>query len=125
MDSDTTEDVIFIYLQLQGWLVIPNSRKADTMSYEFVAINRDTFERAIVQVKTGHSALNREGWENLSGKVFLFQSNGHYFGTERPNVICLQPGVIEEFMELNIAVMPGAVRRWIDYLAEYSNSPRI
>ena len=27
LDSETTEDVIFIYLQLQGWVVIPNSRR--------------------------------------------------------------------------------------------------
>jgi len=35
LGSEETEDVIFIYLQMQGWVVVPNSRKGDTMSYEF------------------------------------------------------------------------------------------
>ena len=119
LDAETTEDVIFLYLQMQDWLVIPNSRKADTMSYEFVAIHRDTSERAIVQVKTGRSRLNREGWENFDEKIFLFQSNGLYYGAEGSNVICLQPRVIEEFMQNRVAIMPRAVERWMRYVEEH------
>lgn len=55
LDSDEAEDVVFIYLQTKGWIVIPSSRKADTMSYEFFLINKKTNSKAIVQVKTGHT----------------------------------------------------------------------
>jgi len=33
LDSEETEDVVFIYFQTKGWIVVPNSRKADTMSH--------------------------------------------------------------------------------------------
>lgn len=116
LDWETTEDVIFIYLQIQGWLIIPHSRKVNTMSYEFIAINCETYERAIVQVKTGNTELNVEDWEDLAETVFLFQANGKYRGSEAQNVICLRPNIIETFIRANIQIMPGAVQRWIKYL---------
>jgi hypothetical protein len=64
LDSETTEDVIFIYLQFKGWIVVPHSRKPDTMGYEFVAIHKKTHERAVVQVKTGNTLLKLIGGED-------------------------------------------------------------
>lgn len=46
-------------LQVQGWVVIPNSRKADTMGFEYVLINRASHAQAVVQVKTGETPLDR------------------------------------------------------------------
>jgi hypothetical protein len=61
--------VVFIYLQCQGWIVVPNSRMADTMRYEFIAIHRETQERALVQVKTGNTALDTDTWSRFPEKV--------------------------------------------------------
>jgi hypothetical protein len=116
LDSETTEDVIFIYLQMHDWLILPNSRKADTMSYEFIAINHKNHERAIVQVKTGETPLNSENYANVNERVFLFQANGIYQGISPSNVECLQPESIEDFIRANIQVMPGAVQKWVKYL---------
>jgi hypothetical protein len=88
------------------------------MSYEFIAINRETSERAIVQVKTGNTELNIEDWEDFAETVFLFQASGKYLGSEAQNVICLRPSTIETFVRTNIQIMPGAVQRWIKYLDE-------
>lgn len=117
LDWETTEDIIFIYLQIQGWLVISHSRKANTMSYEFAAIHPDTKKRAIVQVKTGNTELNRDDWKDHPETVFLFQTNGNYRGSEAPeNAICLMPNDIENFIRAYLQVMPGAVQRWIRHL---------
>lgn len=116
LDSESTEDVIFVYLQTRGWLIIPHSRKADTMGYEFVAINRDTSERAVVQVKTGNTPLNRGDWRDFSETVFLFQSSGIYRGPEVRNVFCLEPREIEEFIRAKRTILPRAVGRWVEYL---------
>ena len=51
LDDEETEDVVFIYLQSKGWYVVPNSRKADTMSFEYYLIHPSSYERAWVQVK--------------------------------------------------------------------------
>lgn len=118
LGSETTEDVIFVYLQMNGWLILPNSRKADTMSYEFIAINRSTHERAVVQVKTGETPLNTENYTNVKERVFLFQAYGNYKGKNSSRVECLQPEDIEKFIRENIQIMPGVVQKWVKYLDE-------
>lgn len=114
LGSEETEDLIFIFLQTLGWIVIPNSRKGDTMSFEFYLIHRDSFERAIVQIKTGHSSLNTDDWAGRSERVFLFQSNGLYFGSVNPRVECIPPVVLQRFMTQNRGLLPTATVRWMD-----------
>ncbi len=116
LDSETTEDIIFIYLQTQNWLVIPNSRKADTMSYEFYLIHKKNHQRAIVQVKTGDTPLNVADWSGRKEKVFLFQSNGKYQGQGTKEVVCLSPDVIKDFMHKNKDILPSNVNHWLDIL---------
>ena len=115
LDAETTEDVIFIYLQCMEWIVVPNSRKADTMGYEFVAIHKKTRERAVVQVKTGHTHLPGDVWGGFKEKVFLFQTHGNYTGLPTPNVVQIAPKTIEYFMISHIEIMPNTVRRWVDF----------
>lgn len=114
LGSEETEDVVFIYLQMQGWVVIPNSRKGDTMSYEFYLINRKTKEKAIVQVKTGHTALSPKDWSSWKEKVFLFQASGLYNGSSVGNVVCLKPNEIESFMYANKEMLPSNISHWLD-----------
>jgi hypothetical protein len=120
LDTDAVEDIVFIYLQTQGWLVIPHSRKADTMSFEFILIHSDSKKRAVVQVKTGWTSLNREDWENFREEVFLFQTNGSYSGRETPGVHCLDPEQIRTFILENLDIIPKAVQRWAGYLVSGS-----
>jgi hypothetical protein len=96
-------------------IVVPNSRKADTMAYEFVAINRASYERAVVQVKTDNTPLDASVWISFRDKVFLFQANGVYRGATAANVVMIEPQTIEEFIRKNQDVMPHAVQRWIVY----------
>lgn len=114
LGSEETEDVIFIYLQMQGWVVIPNSRKGDTMSYEFYLVNRETKEKAIVQVKTGLTPLSPKDWKSWKEKVFLFQASGVYSGSSDGNVVCLTPNEIESFMYANKEMLPSNISHWLD-----------
>lgn len=121
LGSEETEDMVFIYLQEQGWIVIPNSRKADTMSYEFYLVNRKTGEKAIVQVKTGHTALTQD-WKSWKEKVFLFQANGNYSDNPCGDVVCIKPKDIELFMYGNKKLLPSNIVNWLDY-AENKKEP--
>ncbi len=121
LDAESTEDVIFIYLQCEGWIVVPNSRRADTMRYEFIAIHPKTGERALVQVKTGNTPLETDTWGRFQEKVYLFQAHGNYTGTPTANVIQLAPKTIEDFMKGHVEVMPRAVRRWVDFAAQINS----
>jgi hypothetical protein len=116
LGSDATEDVIFIYLQTKGWLVVPNSRKADTMSFEFYLIHRETRERAVVQIKTGNASLNTDEWNDRLERVFLFQSNGLYFGDSHPSVVCIPPAEIEAFMDENRDLLPASTLYWMNHV---------
>jgi len=116
LGSEETEDLIFIYLQTQGWVVIPNSRKADTMNFEFYLIHRETRERAVVQIKTGYSSLNTDDWTGRNERVFLFQSNGSYSGSENPSIECISPSVIETFMVTNRELLPTSTAHWMDHV---------
>ncbi len=122
LDAESTEDVIFIYLQCEGWIVVPNSRRADTMRYEFIAIHSKTGERALVQVKTGNTPLETDTWSRFQEKVYLFQAHGNYTGSPTANVIELSPKTIKEFMTARLEIMPRAVRRWVDFAVKLNSS---
>lgn len=112
LDSEQTEDVIFIYLQTKGWLVVPNSRKADTMSYEFYLIHRHDRRRAVVQVKSGGTPLDASEWKDTKEHVILFQANGQYQTRDVKNVECIEPLVIEKFIYSNLGLMPKSISHW-------------
>jgi hypothetical protein len=106
LDDEETEDLLFLYLQSQGWYVIPNSRKGDTMSFEYLVVNPQTKEKALTQVKTGEVVLSIDKYSHLPNKVFLFQSNERYTGTSAENVTCVSRRELLEFLDKSIAWLP-------------------
>lgn len=114
LGAEETEDVLFLFLQTQDWLVVPHSRKADTMRFEFYCIHRKTKRRAIVQVKTGNSWLRTADWEGVAEYVILFQSNGLYDGAASPGIETLNPEVIEAFMAAHRDLLPENILFWLD-----------
>ena len=123
LDDQTTEDAVAIYLQMRGWLYLPESRKADTMGYEYVLINRETFERAVVQVKTGNTSLDRDRWSDFGKmveKVFLFQSYGNYTGSEYKKVECIAPDELQRFLFSNRELLPCSIKHWVDFVTAAS-----
>ena len=106
LDAEETEDLLFLYLQSQGWYVVPNSRRRDMMSFEFIVTNSRNGEKAVTQVKTGEVVLNRDDYRHLPHKVFLFQSNERYEGTDSENVICVRREELLRFLEERTALFP-------------------
>lgn len=73
LDSEDIEDVVFIMLQLEDYIIIPSSRKGDTMSYEFFALKGN--EKIITQVKTGKASIDASEYQKYD-KVYLYQEFG-------------------------------------------------
>ena len=111
LSAEDCEDLVFIYLQTLGWVVVPSSRQRDTMRYEFVLIHRKTHQRAIVQVKTGNTPLNIDDWKNYKEAVYLFQSNNIYSGSSAKNVVCLSPKELKKFVSDNSSLIPANIYR--------------
>ena len=116
LDDEETEDVVFMYLQTKGYYVVPNSRKKDTMTFEYLLIDSSNFERAWVQVKTGNTNLNRDDYLDHGHKVFLFQSNEDYEGSDSENVTCIPKGELLKFMKLKKLLLPKSIQNKLDML---------
>ena len=117
LDDQETENAVAIYLQMRGWLYLPAARQPDTMGYEYILIHRQTFDRAVVQVKTGNTTqLNRDDFAGFGERVFLFQSYGNYVGAQYLHVECIDPEDLQEFLFDNRNILPQSIRRWVDYL---------
>ena len=106
LDAEETEDLLFLYLQSKGWYVVPNSRRRDTMSFEFIVTDSRNGEKAVTQVKTGEVVLNIDDYSHLPHKVFLFQSNERYEGTDSENVICVRREELLRFLEERTELFP-------------------
>ncbi|MFN3656270.1 MAG: hypothetical protein ACK4UO_03305 [Pseudolabrys sp.] len=51
--DDELEDLVALYLQGQGWRIIPSTAKRSTANYEFILVHSISKERAGIQVKGG------------------------------------------------------------------------
>lgn len=111
LDDEETEDLVFLYLQSKGWLVVPHSRKGDTMTFEFLCVNPTTGQVAATQVKTGNTSLNRDNYTQFQHKTFLFQSNDNYSGRGADNVETIPRQELVDFMNKSLPWLPKSFKR--------------
>jgi hypothetical protein len=111
LDDEETEDLVFLYLQSRRWYVLPNSRKGDTMSFEYLAVNPESGEKAISQVKTGQSHIDKSKYARYPQRVFLFQSNGLYDGVCAENVQCIRRNELLDFLDESREWLPKSFLR--------------
>ncbi|ACS84623.1 hypothetical protein [Musicola paradisiaca] len=114
LDDEETEDLVFLYMQAKGWFIVPNSRKKDTMSFEFYAIDPQTGSRALTQVKTGSVELNQDDYAEFDETVFLFQSKENYSGASHSNVFCIKRRELLDFMHKSYSWLPSFLKQKID-----------
>lgn len=118
LDDEETEDLLFLYLQSQGWYVIPNSRKGDTMRFEYLAVNPKTGEKALSQVKTGRVTINRDDYMQYPQKIFLFQSNELYIGSGSKNIVCISRDELLRFLGESLTWLPKSFQRKVEMIGQ-------
>ena len=111
LDSEESEDLVFLYLQSQGWYVVPNSRRRNTLRFEFMLAHSKTGEKALTQVKTGDVPINADCYANDRQRIFLFQSNECYAGQCADNVECISRRELADFLQAQIHLFPESFRR--------------
>jgi hypothetical protein len=115
-DPDDCEDLVGVYLQLQGWVLYPGTCKTDTQQFEFALRHRRTGRMAAVQAKQGDEEIRISDYEDFDGDVFLFQTNGIYRGQRtKVTTILLDPGDMKRFCIENVALMPKTIQRWVEW----------
>ena len=119
---DQCEDVVALYLQhIHGYLLYPSTSKKTTKTYEYVLVHPGDGHRALVQVKSGVAALNREVFQRLvetettqpATKIYLFSTDDRYAGIEDPRIECLSSKELERFVHDNTNLMPRSVSIWL------------
>ena len=117
LDDEETEDLVFIYLQSRGWYLLPNSRKGDTKSFEYLAVNPKTGKKARTQVKTGRVSICKDDYVSCSEDVFLFQSNGLYSGVGASHIFCISRDELLNFLRESIDWLPELFRTKMELIA--------
>lgn len=115
LHPEDCEDLVALYLQENGYRLIPSTCKTTTSTYEYVLKHRDTGEKAFAQVKRGSVSLDAEDYEMLEGRVFLFTTGGTQKG-EAANVEFLDPDAIRAFMQENRQILPDRIVEWMGIL---------
>lgn len=115
IDSEELEDLLFVYLQINNFIVVPNSRKADTMSYEYFAIDKKTKINHLVQIKSGNTSLDLKNYQKTEEHYILFQSNDLYHNESLQNekIKILRRKQLEEFMKNDFEYLPKVIQNKI------------
>jgi len=112
------EDVVGVYLQMNGYVLYPGTCKADTKQFEFVLRHRETGRLAAVQVKQGHVSIRDEDYCTFDGDVILFQTEDNYVGPTYPNTHRLTKAQMHDFCKAAFKVLPPRTQRWISLTEE-------
>jgi hypothetical protein len=117
LSPEDLEDVAALYLQIEKHCVMfPSTCKSDTMAVECVFASVTDGGRVGLQVKRGSEPINRDTFTQFDGTMYLFQARGRYEGQARPNCICLSPDTMRAFLMERRKLMPGRIRRWLEFV---------
>lgn len=117
LDPIDVEDLVLLFLQAKGWLLLPSTRMNDTPLYEAAFRHRDDGRVAVVSVKSGASAyvpVARLAEESRGSEVFVFSTDDLYseppadFGVQR-----IEIDDLKRFMSGRPDLLPPRIGRWL------------
>jgi len=120
LSSEDCEDLVALYMQIKGYVLLASTCKRSTSAYEFVMRHRDTGEHAAAQVKNGKIDLRVEDYASFPGKMFLFTSKGRYVGMVPSNVSCIADDEMRRFVSEHKAILPDRTKVWVDLAKDLS-----
>jgi hypothetical protein len=108
------EDLVALYLQKEGWFVLPSTAKISTASYEFVLVHGQTGKRAGLQVKSGNVAFLDQQVARDFDFFFIFMANRSALLTRTdPRIKQIGRDEIVSFARQNWMLLPRALQaRW-------------
>jgi hypothetical protein len=117
MDPTDVEDVVLLWLQTQGWLLLASSRMRDTPMYEAAFRHRDRDAVGVVSVKSGGSAqvpIPELATAAGEAEAFAFSTHARYSADpEAHGVTAIDPAQIVAFMEDQPELLPPRVAHWL------------
>jgi hypothetical protein len=113
LSLEECQDLVGIYLQMQGFLVMTGSCKTDTNHFEFLLRHQTSGRHAAVRMRKGHEPIELGRWDQFEGDVFVFQKNGYYAGAATPNVTRIASEDLLQFCLSHEKVLPASLQRWL------------
>lgn len=117
LDPTDVEDVVLLYLQHKGWLLLPSTRMHDTPMYEAALRHRDTGQVAVVSVKSGSSnpvEIPELAEAAGSAQAYAYSTHGTYSAPPSEHgVIEIQRSELVSFMAAHAELLPPRVSRWL------------
>jgi hypothetical protein len=119
LDPYDVEDLVYLYLQVEaGYLVLPKNRHASTPVYEWTMINRDTAEKAIVQVKTGGATVDlaemSAALAGRSGTAYAYAACGFPAASSDPRISLISNEDLLTFVGRHRRLLPDRLQIWFD-----------
>ncbi len=109
------EDLAALYLQKEGYLLVPSTIKSSTAAYEWVMFHRETGEKAVLQVKSGNAWIDLAPLADIPSRVFVVAADGTAAGKIPGNVTCISREQLLRFAKEWRVLMPERIRRYLDW----------
>lgn len=119
LDPIDLEDLLYVWFQYElGYLVVPGERSPSTPKYEWILIDRQTGEPAVVQVKSGGTEVDVEALaqtaKDMKAKPFVFSPEQRYSELGRRDVKYVDPEALRKFGFEHLNLLPPRVRHWFE-----------
>ena len=119
LDAEDVEDVVLLFLQYQGWLLMPSTRRKDTPTYEAAFCHRhNEARRAVVSVKSGGQTVPIGDLKVAAGgraEAYAYSTTRRY--EPRPpetyGVTEITTPDLADFMRAHPLLLPDRIGRWM------------
>jgi hypothetical protein len=117
LGATDVEDIVLLYLQHQGWLLIPSTRMHDTPMYEAALKHNATGQLAVVSVKSGAgNSVPIAALATAAGDAqpYAYSTHGNYSADPaKHGVIMIDHYALLAFMTEHPELLPPRVARWL------------
>lgn len=114
-DPTDIEDLVLLYLQAQGWILLPSTRTRSTPTYEAALRRARDDDTAVVSVKSGASnPVPLDSLREAAGAAhaYAFSTHDRYEGN-RQDITIIARSEILNFMAEFPELLPERVARWL------------
>ena len=112
------EDLAGLYLQAEGYLLVPSTIKSSAAAYEWVMFHRDSGERAVLQVKSGGAWIDLAPLADIPSRVFVVAADGTVAGHSPANVTLISRERLLQFAKNSRSLMPERIRMYLDWASD-------
>lgn len=109
------EDLAALYLQAEGYVLIPSTIKSSTAAYEWVMVHHKTHEKAVLQVKSGNASIDVGPLEEIRVRVFVVAADGVVTDPIPTKVTYISRKQLLEFAKKQKALLPKRIQHYLDW----------